>query len=80
MQGVFRFLASNVGRWVRIIAGVVLILGGSWLIEGIWSWILIIVGFIPFVAGVFDWCFFAPIFGFPFNGEQLRKVVGVQKR
>jgi hypothetical protein len=55
-------------------------LGGSWLVEGIWSWILMIVGFIPFVAGVFDWCFFAPIFGLPFIGENLRRALGVPKR
>ncbi len=73
MKGILAFLASTTGRWVRIIAGIVLVLVGVWLVSGVWSWVLIIVGLVPFAGGVFDVCFFAPLFGLPFQGEALRQ-------
>jgi hypothetical protein len=73
MDGLFRFLASMAGRFVRVIAGLLLIAAGIWWIAGVGRWISIAVGAVPLSAGVFDWCFFAPLFGMPFIGERLRK-------
>lgn len=75
MKGFFRFIASPVGRWVRIVAGLFLIALGVWLVQGIGGWILTIVGLVPLVAGVFDWCVFAPLFRLPFVGSRLRRAV-----
>jgi hypothetical protein len=73
MEGVFEFLAGTTGRVVRVIAGLVLIALGIWVAEStIWTWVLIIVGLVPLVAGVVDVCVFAPLFGLPFSGDQLR--------
>jgi hypothetical protein len=30
---------------------------------------------VPLVAGAFDWCVFAPLFGLPFVGPKLRETV-----
>jgi hypothetical protein len=73
MKAVFQFLAGPAGRWVRVIAGVVLIVVGLAVVGGVGGWILAIVGLVPLVAGLFDWCFFAPLFGLPFLGPSLRE-------
>jgi hypothetical protein len=73
MNGLFKFLASNAGRWTRVIAGLILIGVGIWAVQGVWGWVLIIVGLVPLAAGVFDFCDFAPLFGLPFMGESLRR-------
>lgn len=76
MDGILGFLASVTGRWVRLIAGLVLVLLGVWLVKGVWSWVLIIVGLVPYAGGVFDVCFIAPLFKLPFQGKALRKKLG----
>lgn len=75
MKKVFRFLASSVGRAVRAVAGLVLIVIGIAVVGGVAGWILAIVGLVPLVAGLFDWCFFAPLFGLPFAGPRLRQTL-----
>ena len=75
MNTLFGFLASPAGRVTRIIAGLALILIGLLALGGIWGWILAIVGLVPLLAGVFDRCIFAPLFGLPFVGPRLRQVL-----
>lgn len=74
MDSLFSFLASQTGRWVRGIAGIVLIVIGLLLVNGdtSWGWILVVIGLVPLAAGVFDFCLFAPLFGKPFKGADLR--------
>lgn len=75
MKGLFSFLASPAGRWVRIIAGIVLVILGILFIKGVGGWIVTLVGLVPLLAGIFDWCFFAPLFGLPFGGPKLRETL-----
>jgi hypothetical protein len=75
MKGFFRFIAGPVGRLVRVIAGVALIVIGLWLVQGVVGWILAVVGLVPLLAGIFDRCVFAPLFGLPFDGFQLRRAL-----
>ena len=75
MKAFFRFLASPTGRLVRVVAGLVLIVVGIAVVKGVVGWILAIVGLVPLTAGVFDWCFFAPLFRLPFVGPSLRKTL-----
>ncbi len=75
MNAFFRFMASPTGRVVRIVAGLILIAAGIWWISGIGGWIVAIIGLVPLAAGVFDRCVFAPLFGLPFVGEQLRQAL-----
>ena len=53
MNGFFSFLASSAGRVVRVAAGLALILIGLLAVEGPLSWILEVVGLVPFLAGMF---------------------------
>ena len=34
-----------------------------------------VIGLVPLAAGVFDWCFFAPLFRLPFAGPRLRQTL-----
>lgn len=80
MNTFFRFIAGPVGRLIRAIAGVVLIAIGLWLVQGVVGWILAIVGLVPLLAGIFDRCVFAPLFGLPFEGIQLRRALGEREQ
>ena len=73
MEGFFDFVAGPAGRLIRIVAGLALIVVGLWLVGGTGGWILAIVGLAPLLAGVFDFCIFAPLFGLPFVGPRLRE-------
>ena len=75
MKGFFRFIAGPAGRLIRIIAGVALIVIGLWLVQGVVGWILVIVGLVPLLAGIFDRCVFAPLFSLPFDGPGLRQTL-----
>jgi hypothetical protein len=75
MNSVLAFLAGMTGRIVRAVAGIVLIVLGLVLVHGVGGWILAIVGLVPLAAGVFDFCVFAPLFGKPFQGKDLREAV-----
>jgi uncharacterized membrane protein HdeD (DUF308 family) len=72
MNPFVKFMASTTGRIVRIVAGVVLIVLGVWVIGGTAGIIVAIVGAVPLLAGVFDFCVFAPLFGAPLSGPKIR--------
>jgi len=63
-------MASFWGRAARIVAGLVLIAIGLYLrnTRGV---VISIVGIAPLLAGVFNFCLFAPLFGVPFSARRL---------
>ena len=61
------------GRWTRIIAGIALIAWGYFGLTGTTGIIVIVIGLVPLLAGLFDVCVFAPLFRLPFGGVELRK-------
>jgi hypothetical protein len=75
MNAFFRFIAGPMGRGIRAVAGFMLIVIGLALIQGTAGWILAIVGLVPLGAAVFDKCVFAPLFGLPFAGPDLRRAL-----
>ena len=58
-----RFMASPLGRGIRIVAG--LVMGGGGGIA------LAVVGLLPLLAGVFNICAIAPLLKAPFRGKDL---------
>jgi hypothetical protein len=66
------FMASMTGRIVRIVAGIALIVWGLAGLGGTTGIIVAVVGALPLLAGVFDFCAFAPLFGCPMNGAKIR--------
>ena len=72
------FLASGAGRLLRAVVGLALIGVGVYLIATnsvVVGLILGFVGLVPLLAGVLDVCLFAPLFGAPFQGAQIRQRV-----
>ena len=72
MNPLIRFLASGNGRLVRAAAGLFLIAWGLLALHGTAGAIVAIIGVVPFVAGLFDFCVFAPLFGQPLSGPKIR--------
>ncbi|RPI90137.1 MAG: DUF2892 domain-containing protein [Chloroflexi bacterium] len=73
MNPFIKFMASTAGRVTRIVAGIALILWGLMGINSTTTGILVIViGLVPLLAGLFDFCVFAPLFGAPLSGPRIR--------
>jgi hypothetical protein len=72
MNPFVKFMASGTGRIVRVVAGLALILWGILGLGGTTGIIVAVVGAVPFLAGVFDFCVFAPLFGNPLSGKKIR--------
>jgi uncharacterized protein YjeT (DUF2065 family) len=67
-----RFMSSLSGRLLRILAGVALIVIGLVVVHGTGGIILAIIGLVPLVAGVGNFCLFAPLFGGPFLAKDIK--------
>ena len=74
MDNLLRLIASPGGRAARIAIGTTLI--GTGLVLGRKGWGLSVAGLLPLAMGAFDWCLLSPLRGLPFEGPQLRKVLG----
>jgi len=67
-----RFMSSSFGRGLRVVAGLALMVIGLAVVHGTGGIILAIVGAVPFVAGLFNFCVFAPLFGGPFLPKDIQ--------
>jgi Inner membrane protein YgaP-like, transmembrane domain len=67
-----QFMASGIGRVVRIVAGIALIAGGLLAIGGLAGIVVAAIGLVPLLAGTFDVCVFSALFGGPFSGTAIR--------
>jgi hypothetical protein len=74
MNPFVKFMASPAGRITRIIAGIILVALGLLVVHGTGGIVLIVVGLLPLVAGLFDFCVFSPLFGAPLSGKKIRAV------
>jgi len=72
MNPFIKFMASTAGRVTRVVAGIVLVAWGLLGIGGTAGIVVTIVGLVPLMAGLFDFCVFAPLFGAPLSGPQIR--------
>jgi len=78
LRTTFGFLALTAGCTTRNVAGVILIGIGLTLLGGTWGYVLAVVGLVPLAAGVFDFCVFAPLARFPFQGRRPREFLREQ--
>jgi hypothetical protein len=72
MNPFVKFMSSPAGRVTRIVAGIILVALGLSVVRGGGGIALIVVGLLPLVAGLFDFCVFAPLFGAPLSGKKIR--------
>lgn len=73
MNPLVSFMASSAGRILRVVAGIALIAWGLMGLGGTWGIVVAVIGAVPLLAGLFDFCVFAPLFGNPFSGSEIRK-------
>lgn len=71
--GFARFINSPAGRVVRILAGLGLIGWGYFQSGGPAGMILIVIGLIPLVAGLFNLCIISALLGGPIRGADVAK-------
>ena len=71
-MGFAQFMSSGLGQGLRIVAGIILIAVGLAVVGGIGGIVLAVVGLVPLLAGVLDVCLFAPLFGAPLKGTDVR--------
>jgi hypothetical protein len=72
MNPFIKFMASTAGRIVRIVVGAALIAWGLLGLGVTAGIIVVVVGAIPLLAGLLDFCIFAPLFGAPLSGSKIR--------
>ncbi len=68
-MGFAQFMASGLGRGVRIAAGLVFLAWGLFLGGGI---VPVILGAVFVAVGALDVCLLAPLFGAPLKGAEVR--------
>jgi hypothetical protein len=71
-MGFAQFMSSGLGRGLRIVAGIILIAVGLAVVGGTGGIVLAVIGLVPLLAGAFDVCLFAPLFGAPLKGTDVR--------
>lgn len=72
MNPFVRTMASTTGRITRIVAGFALVAWGLLGLDGAVGIFVAVIGLVPLVAGAVDVCVFAPLFGNPFKGPEIR--------
>ena len=72
MNPIIKFLVAPAGRLARIVAGLALIGTGLFWFGGTGGIIIAVVGLAPLLAGAFDLCLFAPLFGHSLSGARTR--------
>lgn len=62
------WMSKPAGRILRVVAGLILI-GVGLYFQTFWGYAVAVVGVVPVVAGVFNFCLIAPALGAPFSGH-----------
>lgn len=78
MKSVFKFMASNAFRVLKAISGLYLIILGVFFPDSN-GLALALIGGMMLLSGLMDFCILAPLFGYPFLGDDLRKAVSEKK-
>ncbi len=71
-MGFARFMATGIGRGMRIVAGAALIAVGLLRVRGDRGAVLALIGLVPLFAGTSDVCVLAPLLRVPFKGSEVR--------
>ncbi|MCY1046693.1 hypothetical protein OV208_35645 [Corallococcus sp. bb12-1] len=69
------FIASRTGRWVRILAGSGLVLGGLGT-RSPGGAVVALAGLVPLLSGALDLFLLGPLFGLPVKGADARRALG----
>jgi hypothetical protein len=67
------FMASPLGRGLRVVLGGLLIYLGLARIQGVAGTVIALLGILPLTTGLLNLCVLAPLIGAPFRGSALRR-------
>jgi len=70
-MGFAKFMATAVGRGLRIVVGLALIAYGLLVVHGTTGTVLAVVGLVPLSLGAFNICILGPLLGAPLRGSDL---------
>ena len=60
------WMSKPAGRILRIVAGLILV-GVGLYFQGLWGYVVAVVGVVPILAGVFNFCLLGPVLGASFR-------------
>lgn len=66
-----KFMAGQAGRLLRIVAGVALVALGLFASTSPLNYILLVLGVVFVLVGVFNVCLLAPLMGLPLRGKDV---------
>ncbi len=66
-----QFMSRIEGRLLRVVVGIALICLGFLNRGQTWGLVVLIVGFVPLIAGTFNLCLLSPLFGGPLSGVKI---------
>ncbi|MCC6802062.1 MAG: DUF2892 domain-containing protein [Anaerolineae bacterium] len=73
------FMTSNQGRMMRVIAGIILISIGLFVIKDTLGTFLALIALIPIAGGVLDFCVAGVLMGYPFRGANAREQLAQER-
>lgn len=68
-----KFMTSNQGRMMRVIAGIVLMSIGLLVVKDTLGTVLAVIALVPIAAGLLDFCVVGAAMGYPFSGAKARE-------
>ena len=68
-----KFMTSGVGRVARLVLGLIIIGLGMFVVQGILGTIMAVVGMVPVLGGIFDFCLIGFALGYPLKGKEARQ-------
>jgi hypothetical protein len=71
-MGFVKFMSSLSGRALRIVAGVIMVLVGLFVLENALGIILGVVGLVMLLAGTLNFCLLAPLFKAPLFAKKIK--------
>lgn len=72
-------MTSTQGRMLRIVAGIVLMSVGLFVIKDTPGTILAVVALIPIAGGLLDFCVAGLVMGYPFSGAKAREQLAQER-
>ncbi len=62
-MGFVTFMRSIAGRFLRVVAGLVIVWLALTQLDDPWSYVVAATGLVPIAAGVFNFCLLGPLLG-----------------
>ena len=72
-------MTSSRGRMIRVVAGIILMAVGLFVIRDTLGTVLALFALVPIAGGVLDFCLAGVVMGYPFRGAKAREQLARQR-